>query len=430
MRIESEMKKIFLSLCASVLFAAPVYSAADANTGESATVKQCLAANTPVGTPRGIFPGRVAWSHAPGAASWDMSDSRWFSDSCNSQDDCDWMMRQTLLTLSGADNAADAWDKVFRYFNSTRGKGAEGHKSGETIAIKINNNNTDSHADSDEINASPQMVYALLKSLTEDGGVAQEDIVVAEPSRFITDYLYEKCHRDFPQVHFVDNSGGNGREKTTYTPDAMHYSADNGELATGIASVFTDADYVINMALLKGHVGQGVTLCGKNWYGAMNIHPDWRRNHHNNFDQSRDGTPKYMTFVDFMGHPGLGGKCVLWLIDGLYGCRNVGGAPGPRWTMTPFNGDWPCSLFGSLDPVAIDMVGVDFLIGEFPDMADTDYSDMYLVEAAMADNAPSGTVYTPAGKGKALQSLGVAEHWNNKEEKRYSGGIDLVYTRK
>lgn len=430
MRIESEMKKILFSLCASLLFAAPAYCAADNDSSDSATVKQCLAPNTPVGTPRGIFPGRVAWSHAPGAASWDMSDSRWFSDSCNSQEDCDWMMRQTLLTLSGADNATDAWDKIFRYFNSTRGKGAEGYKSGETIAIKINNNNTDSHADSDEINASPQMVYALLKSLTEDGGVAQEDIVVAEPSRFITDYLYEKCHRDFPQVHFVDNSGGNGREKTTYTPDAMHYSADNGDLATGIASVFTDADYVINMALLKGHVGQGVTLCGKNWYGAMSIHPDWRMNHHNNFDQSRDGTPKYMTFVDFMGHPDLGGKCVLWLIDGLYGCRNVGGAPGPRWTMTPFNGDWPCSLFGSLDPVAIDMVGVDFLTGEFPDMADTDYSDMYLVEAAMAGDAPSGTVYSPAGKGKVLQSLGVAEHWNNKEEKRYSGGIDLVYTRK
>lgn len=158
-----------------MLFAAPVYSAADANTGESATVKQCLAANTPAGTPRSIFPGRVAWSHAPGAASWDMGDSRWFYDSCNSQDDCDWMTCRTLLTLSGADNAADAWDKVLRYFNSTRGKGAEGHKSGETIAIKINNNNTDSHADSDEINASPQMVYALLKSLTEDGGVAQEE---------------------------------------------------------------------------------------------------------------------------------------------------------------------------------------------------------------------------------------------------------------
>ncbi len=27
-----------------------------------------------------------------------------------------------------------------------------------------------------------------------------------------------------------------------------------------------------NMALLKGHVGQGVTLCAKNWYGCMSIH--------------------------------------------------------------------------------------------------------------------------------------------------------------
>lgn len=277
-------------------------------------------------------------------------------------------------------------------------------------------------------------MYSLLLSLIKDGGVPQQCIVVAEPSRFITDYLYKKCHTAFPKVRFVDNIGGDGREKSVYRQNAMHYSKDNGQLATGIATVFTDASYIINMAILKGHVGQGVTLCGKNWYGAMSIHADWRKNFHNNFNQSRDGKPKYITFVDFMGHKDLGNKCILWLIDGLYGCRNVGGAPGPRWKMTPFNDNWPNSLFGSLDPVAIDMVGLDFLTGEFPDMPDVNYSDMYLVEAAKADNAPSGTIYSPSGKSAKLKSLGVAEHWNNKKDKKYSGkngkqakGIELLY---
>ena len=50
--------------------------------------------------------------------------------------------------------------------------------------------------------------------------------------------------------------------------------------------------------------------------------------------------------------------------------------------MSPFNGDWPCSLLASQDPVAIDAVGIDFLSAEFPRMADVDYCDMYLVEAA------------------------------------------------
>lgn len=61
------------------------------------------------------------------------------------------------------------------------------------------------------------------------------------------------------------------------------------------------------------NVGQGVTLCGKNWYGCMSIDPDWRKNFHNNFDQDRSGKPKYLTFVDFMGHKDLGAKTVLWV---------------------------------------------------------------------------------------------------------------------
>lgn len=411
-------------------------TAAGAQQAPSTPVPQCLAPNSPVGTARGIHPGRVAWSHAPGAARWDGGEGFWFADSCNDQKACDWLVAETITNLTDEKTPAASWDAIFRHFNSGHGKESAGYRPGEKIAIKVNNNNTYSHDDSREINTSPQMLLALLTSLVEDGGVRQEDITVAEPSRFITDFLYRKCHDRFPGVRFVDNCGGNGRGKATYVADAMHYSRDNGQLARGIATPFTDADYVINMALLKGHVGQGVTLCGKNWYGCMNIHADWRKNYHNNFDQNRDGTPKYITFVDFMGHKDLGGKTMLWLVDGLYGSKSVAGEPAPRWSMEPFAGEWPCSLLGSLDPVAIDMVCDDLLTTQFPDMPDTAYSDMYLLEAAMAGNAPSGTVYDPEGDGTPLQSLGVAEHWNNARDRRYTrnlgtgDGIELVYSRK
>lgn len=396
-------------------------------------VKQCLEANRPVGTARGIFPGRVAWSHAPEAAQWNGKDGLWFDDSHNSQELCDRMLERNVCTLAGTNNAKAAWKAIFRYFNTTHGKGKKGYARGEKIAVKINNNNTSSHSDSPEINASPQMVLALLKSLVNEAGVPQENITVAEPSRYITDCIYNKCHTMFPGVRFVDNSGGDGRVKAEYSADAMRYSVDNRRLARGIAVAFTEADYTINMALLKGHNGQGVTLCGKNWYGAMSIDPDYRKNAHNNFGQDRDGRPKYVTFVDFMGHKDLGGKCLIWFIDALYGCKSVGGRPAPKWSMEPFNGNWPCSLLGSLDPVAIDMAGTDFLISQFPDMPDVNYSDMYLSEAAQADNAPSGTRYDPEGDGTYLQSLGTAEHWNNSSEKKYSrnlgagNGIELVY---
>lgn len=426
------LRRALLALLAVLLAAAPAIQARAQQAQTFAPqlqVKQCLAPMEPVGTPRGIMPGRVAWSHAPGAATWDGGEDFWFLDRYNDQSACDWLVRQTLCTLTGKDLAGDAWKAIFEHFNRRQGRGTRGYTAGERIAIKVNNNNTYSHDDSPEINASPHMVLALLKSLIEDAGVPQECITVAEPSRFITHSLYRKCKDSYPDVVFVDNQGGDGRQKATFKPDAMTYSADNGQLARGIATAFTDAKYVINMALLKGHVGQGVTLCGKNWYGTMSIHADWRKNFHNNFNQSRDGQPKYITFVDFMGHKDLGGKTVLWLIDALYGCKKVDGIPAPRWSMEPFRGQWPCSLLGSLDPVAIDMVGNDLLISQFPDMPDVNYSDMYLMEAAQANRPPSGTRYDPEGDGLPLPSLGVAEHWNNPVDKQYSGkGIELVYT--
>jgi hypothetical protein len=88
----------------------------------------------------------------------------------------------------------------------------------------------------------------------------------------------------------VDNSGGNGRIKSSYILDAINYSSDNGNLARGLATCAVEADYLINMAVLKGHVGQGVTLCAKNYNSVTSIDPDCRKNAHNNFDQNRDGT--------------------------------------------------------------------------------------------------------------------------------------------
>ena len=391
-----------------------------------------LPANTPQGEAKGIFPGRVAWAYAPNTATWDEQTGFWFEDRWNNQSNCDQLIRQSLLTLTGKTNEKEAWTNLFSYFNKNKGKSTLTYQPGEKIAIKINQNNTYSHDDSEELNASPHLTLSLLRSLVNEAGVPQELITVLEPSRFITNYLYNKCVAEFPRVKYVDNSGGDGRIKSTYISDAMKYSANNGQLATGMATCLAEADYVINLALLKGHVGQGVTLCGKNWYGVMSIDADWRKNFHDNFDQNRTGKAQYMTFVDFMGHQYTGEKTFLYLIDGLYGSENVAGVPSGKWKLPPFNGNWSNSLFASQDPVAIDAVGLDFLSSEWPAMVDINYADMYLLEAALANNAPSGTVYDPEKDGVRLKSLGVAEHWNNSTDKKYSRnlgkqeGIELV----
>lgn len=392
-----------------------------------------ISVNSPVGIPRGIFPGRVVWAHDPKVARWDGKTGFWWEDNCNSQAESDKLMTNSLLLLTGQKSEAKAWSSLFKHFNAAKKRGEKGYQSNQKIAIKINENNTESHANTNEINASPQVVLSLVRSLVEEAGIPQKNLTVFDASRFVTDNIYNKCHAKFPEVQFVDNVGGDGRIKSTYVDNAIPYSADNGKLARGLATCAVEADYLINLALLKGHVGQGVTLCAKNYYGVTSINSNWRLNAHNNFNQDKNGTPKYMTFTDFLGHKDLGEKTMLFLIDAVYGNKFVNGIPQYKWQMEPFNNSWPCSLLASQDPVAIDAVGMDFILNEWPDAPDLKNCDQYLTESALANNPPSGTRYDPEKDGSGLESLGVLEHWNNARDKQYSRnlktgkGIELIY---
>ena len=391
--------------------------------------------NKPIGVAKGIFPGRVSWAHNPKAANWDGSTGFWWDDNNNPQNETDKLLSTSICNLTGKKNEAEAWNALFKYFNNKKIHSNTGYQLTEKIAIKINQNNTDSHANTNEINASPQLVLSLLKSLINYAGIPQKNITVFDASRFITDNIFLKCHTAFPGVNFIDNVGGDGRLKASYVDNAIPYSINNGKVARGLASCAVEADYLINMAILKGHVGGGVTLCGKNYYGCTNIYNDWKLNAHDNFSVSQTGKPQYLTFVDFLGHKDLGNKTMLFLIDGIYGCKYVNGIPKFKMEMKPFIKNWPSSLFASQDPVAIDAVGTDFIINEWPDAPDLKDCEQYLVESALANHPPSGTKYDPERDGTALQSLGVFEHWNNSRDKQYSGnlktskGIELIYNR-
>ena len=380
--------------------------------------------NQPIGEGRGIHPGRVAWIHAPGVAKWDGHTGLWVEDRWNDQAKADAMIPHAVMQLTGEPTAKKAWKSLFKYFNQTHGRGNRGYKKGEMIAIKLNLNNAITHHDTIELNSSPFVTLALVRSMVRDGGIRQQDIVLCEPSRAITDSIFNKVHREFPNVRFIDNIGGDGREKCEYYPEQIVYSVDNGKMARGLAKCIVDADYLINTALLKTHSDPGVTLTGKNWYGATDINLLWRQNAHNNVSQDkRHGKSGYKTFVDFMAHKNLGQKTLLFLIDGTYGSRDVNGAPNPKWMKEPFNGDWACSLIVSQDEVSCDAVGMDIIINEWPEFGSLNYCDEYLREAASIPNAPSGTVYRQDGK-PLEKPLGLFEHWN--AEHKYTK-IDLKY---
>jgi hypothetical protein len=209
---------------------------------------------------------------------------------------------------------------------------------------------------------------------------------------------------------FVDHIGGDGRLKAEFKPNAIPFSVESNN-AKGLDTTVVEATYLIDAAVLRAHVSSGVTLCAKNLFGATSINPDWRKNAHDGFHHNKDGSASYSAFTDFLGHKDLGEKTMLFIIDGLYGNDNVDGPPHRKWKMAPFNDAWPNSIFMSLDSVAIDSVGFDFLTSEWPDLPDIANADNYLRESAFDESSPThrGEVFSPSSmppaKDHAIRAL-------------------------
>jgi hypothetical protein len=147
----------------------------------------------------------------------------------------------------------------------------------------------------------------------------------------------------------------------------------------------------------------------------------------------------YTALVDLMSNTYIADKTVIYMFDAFFSSQSQNQQMdlSSKWQAEPFNYDWPTSIFISQDPVAIDSVGIDFLVNEPAVLAQdnviTPNSTLqnYIHEAALADNPPSGTVYKN-GAGKEVSSLGVHEHWNNATDRQYSRnlgkdeGIELI----
>lgn len=382
--------------------------------------------NAPMGEAKGIVPGRVVWNRDLRATPWDGKTGNWWDEGTGIDlPVVRRMFSESLKALSNQKTDAKAWDALFRHHNRTQGHGNRGYAKGEKIAIKINCNNAyEGYGDADaQIDESPQTVYALLDQLVNVLGVAQELITVYEATRVVPDRVFNPSHKAFPAVRFVDSQGNgtNGRFPVEYKKDAMHYSVEKSYVGVDLPTCVTEATYLINVTLMKGHPTTGVSLTAKNHYGTVNV-----RDHEVYVNSHSHPMGIYHPFVDMIGSKQLGQKTVLFVLDALYGIRDVNDPVGPfaRWD-TLFKGEWLASLFFSQDPLAIDSVGVDFIRAEWPWCRGTFQAikncDNYLHEAAQADRPPSGTRYAPDGV--PLKSLGVHEHWNNEKDRQYSRNL-------
>ncbi|MBN2412950.1 DUF362 domain-containing protein [candidate division KSB1 bacterium] len=430
--------------------------------------------NTPIGTPKGIFPGRVVWAHNPDATNEKCTldyrkDDGWFMPNNNDPAIIEKMVSDVLQSLTGTTSDKEAWKEIFKFYNKNHEKGEVTYKTGEKIFIKINatsawsgNFNTSDLSKADGKNYSiaetnPYVVLAVFKQLVNVVGVPENMIYVGDPLKHIYKYMYELWHSEFPNIHYLDYSYNNlGREKVVKSSKPVIFYADKGEvLNTGswndpfggepvyedfLYTIFQDMEYMLNIPTLKGHKRAGVTMFAKNHFGS---HCRNDASHlHNGLvnpteqDPFRQGYGLYRVLVDIMGHELLGGKNLVYIMDAIYAGSEATDPP-TRWTTSPFNNDWTSSIFASLDPVAIESVGYDFLKAEYTEDKPWSYPQMvgvddYLHQAADKANWPKGIVYDPENDGTPINSLGVHEHWNNDKDKQYTRnlgtgeGIELV----
>lgn len=426
-----------------------------AASAENASFMPTDPANSPVGTARGIQPGRVVWVYDDQLCDQGSTSGWWWEDQRTDPEVARRMMASAVTNLTGIANQAEAWDSLFRYFNLTRYDQIDkGYQAGDKIAIKVNNIFSRSYAwtSSQDNRPCPQMVHALLGQLVNNAGVPEEDITFYDCIFYHGDPVYDYCHADFPGVRWAEGdatdrpgyesgpgSNPGTREKVVRDPDCVVHFGDtdliqgSGEVC--LPTVVSEAKYVMNISLPRAHELAGITVCAKNFFGSV-WHPDIYDYYHHwqpmfmheavaarDFSASIPMRPMgtYNSLVDLMGHQDLGGKTILCLVE----CIRY-----KYWSAPPFNGGPASSLFMSQDFVAIESVLLDFLRSEGDVPAGT--ADNYLHEAAQAGNPPSETVYDPENDGIPLESLGTHEHWNNSTDKQYSrnlgngDGIELI----
>ena len=407
---------------------------------------QPFSPNQPLGEAKGVCPGRVTLVRDTTAALWNGTDGHWWDDGNINQESLDRMFEHSIRKLSDAKNCRKGWQQLFQYFNRTHNRGNVGYRPGEQIAIKVNLNNTFEPDDRDnDIDQSPHGLISLLGQLTHEAGVRAQDIIIYDASigfrpRAIPARIYQPVHHRFPEVRWMSARGAQGVEPAGWVENAIHYTNPSVALGNALPRAVVNATYLINIALLKGHEISGITACAKNHFGSI----QWPFKEHNNstVSQFRTKPGAYSALVDLMGCPYLGGKTLLYIVEGLYGMQTNVGAPGPNrdsWRNV-FGGGWSSCYLMSQDPVAIECVCLDLLYAEYGDnlgfsgappfpKGSSRNCDNYLHEAATGRNIRFGD-YRP--NGIPTGSLGVFEHWNNAKDKKYSRnmgkktGIELI----
>lgn len=347
---------------------------------------------------------RVVSVRDPLATSWDFSCTGsgpcpvyYGDDEYVDQAVVDRMVAEGLERLTGATTVAAAWQVLMPDF-----------VPGRTVAVKLNFNDSimgggaSGYGDNDAyVDALPQVVNSLVEGL-KSFGFLEDEIWLFDASRYLTDRFRSGIH--YSGVRYVDRNGnGADVEAATFVQGVgVDFTASGYPGSHTIADVLVEADYIVNMPIMKRHGGAGITLGLKNHLGSIDGFYSGGHAMHDYFYLSGSHyDPAVNPMVDINMSPSIRDKTVLVVGDALYGAWPDNNEPPSRWSS--FGDDSPNMLFFGVDPVATDSVMDDWLRreGGFSTAAD----DVLAVAAA--------------------SGLGVYEHWNNGDDREYQV-IDYV----
>jgi hypothetical protein len=341
--------------------------------------------NTPVGS---VVPpeSRVVHVRSASATDWDFGDD-WYGDHI-SQQAVSQMADEGLMRLTGSSARAEAWLALL-----------PDYQSGQRVAIKVNFNNCLSDGCAgNAIDAVIEPVNALIQGLVERG-VAASDIWVYDathawhdgriPPRFVSG-----C--DYPGVHFVAYVGESSPFSAT---EMIHFNTPAGGPTIGdlaLCNVLVNAQYLINVPIVKSHPFTGVSLGFKNHFGSFD-----RCDYAHVYTPGCPSDiytcyydPNYSPLIDIFSNPHIRDKTILTVGDCLFGAWSD-----PTWKPLPwstFDGGAPNSLFFARDPVAIECVMTDILAAETTLIPHTDDFLRLAGEAALGvyeRGAPWGSGY-------------------------------------
>ncbi len=259
------------------------------------------------------------------------------------------MISRGVMELAEEKSTRAAWKKILPNYQKK-------HKI--TVKVNLNNASYNDKITTNRMDQSAPAINALLASLFTSLNVPEENITVADPSRWIhPEIIKERCR--YKKINWVDSQSENLwdiRESVEFSHDQPIRPKNKPHLPeTGtfhIARAYTEADHIINFFLFKNH-GCGVTGAMKNHFGA--IPPPFPKYLH-------DGLGSKSYIADLCNTRSIKQKVRINICEAVFGnWHNNVWSPRP-WKTFP--GGTPNSLFFSTDPVAIDSVLLQHITDE------------------------------------------------------------------